>query len=208
MAAPHVYVDVDDVLSETTRALARLAATHFGRRVDFEDMADFDLARSLGLAPDEYARFMDAAHEEAFLLDLPAVQGSAATVAAWHGAGAEISVVTGRPPGSRQTTARWLGRAGVPYHRLELVDKYGRYAGEAAARREDLVGRGYALVVEDSAEMAHFLVAETDACVLLVDRPWNRSAAASHPRVRRVHDWRAIAEIGAELHPALAPALR
>lgn len=205
MAAPHIYLDVDDVLAETTRAMAGLARARFGKRVAFEDMTVFDLAHSLGLDTDEHARFMEAVHEETFLLELAPMQGAADTTVGWHAAGAEISVVTGRPPDTWSVTARWLGRAGVPYHRLEVVDKYGRY-GAHAADRARLLGRGYELVVEDSAEMAGLLVAETDAVVLLVDRPWNRAHAVAHPRIRRVHDWRGIARESAALFPALFPA--
>ena len=195
MTGKHLYLDIDDVLAETTRAMARLARDRFDKDVAFEEMAVFDLSVSLGLDEEEYPRFMDAVHAHDFLLELRAKEGAAQTVSRWHGAGAEISVVTGRPPETRPATTRWLARAGFSYHRLEFVDKYGRYGDRATLRPRDLVSVGYRLVVEDSAEMARFFVAETDAEVLLVDCPWNRSVDAEHPRIRRVHDWETIAAV-------------
>lgn len=199
MRGIHVYIDVDDVLAETTRALAGLAHAHFGRTVAFDDMTSFDLARSLGLDAREYVQLMAAAHEDAFLLDLAPIPGAPVAVSAWHAAGAEISVVTGRPPHSRAATEQWLARAGVPYHGLELVDKYGRYAAESGTPKEDLARRDYTFVIEDSLEMAEFFVAHTETTVLLMDRPWNRDQSDTHARLLRVHDWQTISATCASL---------
>jgi len=203
MTNPHIYLDVDDVLAETTRALAELARLRFGKRVAFDDMAHFDLRISLGLDAGEHGRFMQAAHEETFLTDLAPMSGAVETVSGWHRAGARISVVTGRPPTSRGATERWLARMDLPYHRLDHVDKYGRYATSAATRKEDLAHRDYAIVIEDSADMATFFVARTEAVVLLVDRPWNRASPVADPRIRRVYDWSDIALVCAELAPGI-----
>lgn len=206
MTNPHIYLDVDDVLAETTRALAELARARFGRRVAFDDMAHFDLRISLGLDAREHVRFMEAAHEESFLSELPPMPGAIETVSGWHRAGARISVVTGRPPDSRGATERWLARTGLPYHRLEHVDKYDRYGTSEATRKEDLARRDYAIVVEDSADMAAFFVARTAAVVLLVDRPWNRRSPIADPRIRRVDDWSDIARACADIAPGIGDA--
>lgn len=201
---PHIYLDVDDVLAETTRALAELARSRFGKHVEFDAMVQFDLQISLDLDLDEHTRFMEAAHDESFLLDLAPMAGAVETVSSWHRAGAEISVVTGRPPHSRGSTGRWLERTGVPYHRLEHVDKYGRYDTPDALKREELADRDYAIVIEDSLEMAEFFVRRSDARVLLVDRPWNRTFVIRDSRIQRVHDWQSIASVCAGLEPQLA----
>jgi uncharacterized HAD superfamily protein len=187
----HVYVDIDDVLAETTRALAHLARERFGKTVDFEDMRVFDLEVSLGLAPDELEAFMDAAHSTDFLMDLVAMEGAVETLSDWHASGIEISIVTGRPPESRSVTRRWLSREALLHHRLEVVDKYDRYAERATLRKESLRDRGYQVVVEDSPDMADYLALH-GAEVLLFDRPWNRAHPCAHPGVRRVHDWTEI----------------
>lgn len=197
----HVYVDIDDVLAETTRALARLACSHFGKSVKFEDMRVFDLSLSLGLSPVELETFMRAAHDADFLMQLAPIEGAVETLTDWHSAGAEISVVTGRPAETRSITERWLAQEDIPHHRLELVDKYDRYPGRDTKGKEALRDRGYQVVVEDSVDMAEYLSA-TGAEVLLFDRPWNGSHACAHPRITRVHDWN---EIRSHVTPRLTP---
>ena len=183
-----IYIDVDDVLAETTRALAALARERFAKDVEFEGMRSFDLAISLGLDAEELARFMAAAHEPGFLGALAPIAGAGAAVRRWSSAGAEIHVVTGRPPDTRATTTRWLDAAGIPHARLEMVDKYDRRHADAIPR-DALLERDYTLVIEDSADMAHLMARDGAARVLLYDRPWNRSARRLHPRVERVSSW-------------------
>ena len=199
MTGLHFYIDVDDVLAETTRALSRMARDHFGKTVRFEEMRVFDLSVSLGLDAAEFPAFMAAAHERDFLLGLAAIPGAADTLAAWRDAGAEISVVTGRPPECRATTLDWLEDQGIAFDRLEFIDKYARYGDSGAATPETLRDRGYHAVVEDSDAMALDLARHSDARVFLYDRPWNQDSAAEAHGARRVRDWGEIQELIQEL---------
>lgn len=183
-----VYIDVDDVLADTTRALLRLAAAEFSRAVAYETMEAFDLRISLGLDDEEHARFMHSAHQEPFLLGLPALGGAADVVAEWRRGGADVDIVTGRPPEARDATHRWLADNGIDHDGLHIVDKYGRFPGAGALTPHDLIDRGYDLIIEDSLEVAELMVEATDARVLLVDRPWNRRTRV----LRRVHSWEEI----------------
>jgi len=188
----HFYIDVDDVLSETTRALAELARNRFGKRVHFEEMHVFDLSVSLGLNTKEFPAFMAAAHERDFLMGLAPIHGGADTLTHWRQVGAEISVVTGRPPASRSVTLEWLERHEIPFDRLEFVDKYARYGDPNATTPAHLLDRGYHAVIEDADSTALYLAQNTDALVLLYDRPWNQNSAAEAHGARRVHDWNEI----------------
>ena len=58
-----IYVDMDDVISETCRGFLRLLRSEFGRRVDFEDVKAFDLTRSFDMSFDELEVFMERAHQ-------------------------------------------------------------------------------------------------------------------------------------------------
>ena len=192
-----IYIDVDDVLAETTRALVQLAARDFGRAVEFDCMTEFDLRQSLSLSDSEYLRFVDAAHEEDQLLGVAAMDGAAFVLAAWREAGATLDIVTGRPPAARDATQRWLDRNEFPYDEIHIVDKYGRFPGEGALLPRDLLEYGYDLVIEDSLEMTHFMLESTRAKVLLVDRPWNRASGELPPGARRVSSWREIRALSA-----------
>lgn len=191
-----LYVDVDDVLAETTRAIAAHARQHFDRDVDFDAMHSFRLDESLSLGPEDYEALMEAVHRAEFLGALPAMAGAVEAMVALEGRGAHISIVTGRPPRVRDVTGRWLQAQGVPFHELCMVDKYQRYPEDSGALTlETLRERRFELAVEDSLSTAGFLAEHTGAEVLLMDRPWNRRDAALHPRVRRVHGWAEILDL-------------
>jgi uncharacterized HAD superfamily protein len=203
---PAVYVDYDDVLTETARAALELAATRFGKRLTFDRIHQFDLGESFGLGSAELAELMDALHSSDVLLAMRAVPGAIESLAAWGRAGLAVQIVTGRPPSTRAASEAWLARHGVVYERLLFVDKYGRnHAADRITpmlRLEDLHDRGYALAVEDSWDMALFLAGQVGLPVALLDRPWNRAAAtrtATHPNVTRCADWTRIAEIGRDI---------
>ena len=194
-----VYIDVDDVLAETTRAIHALASSVFGHRVEFEQMVEFDLAQSLKLDGTEHAQLWQAIHEAEFLESLPPLPHAVATTQRWHRAGAQISIVTGRPPSSQSSTLAWLKRVGIPHQGLEVVDKYGRFGDTTIPSKEDLAHRDYTWVIEDSSEMALFLSDRTPARVMLIDRPWNRGFSTESTRIQRVHDWLDLESVCSDL---------
>jgi uncharacterized HAD superfamily protein len=189
MGNVHFYVDLDDVLAETTRALAEMARARFGKSVAFEEMRVFDLALSLGLDDDEYPAFMNAAHEPDFLTGLQAIPGASDTLARWRSAGIRVDVITGRPPNCREPTLQWLEARRIPFDTLEFVDKYGRYGNPAAASPEHLLRRDFRTVIEDADQTARDLALHTDALVLLYDRPWNQNSEAEAHGAVRVRSW-------------------
>ncbi len=191
-SADALYVDVDDVLSETTRALARLARERFGKVVDFEAMHSFDLRVSIGLSDEEWHVFMAEAHEAAHLSSLEPLEGAREALVRTRAAGWAVHVITGRPPDVREITAAWLERHELPFDAIEMVDKYGRYAGHGTLSREALLARAYPVVVEDSLEIAEALVTAGTRRVLLMDRPWNRRPVRASAAIRRVSSWSEI----------------
>ncbi len=182
-----IYLDVDDVLAETTRAIADHAAACFGRRVAFDDMDDFELERSLRLTPEQAAQLHRDIHADAFLHRLAPVDGAADCVRGLRADGADIAVVTGRPPRCRGVTERWLERFGLAHDSLDLVDKYGRYEGEDVITLEAFEHQHFDVAVEDSIAMTEYLTVR-GVRVLLFDRPWNRRAALPAGAVR-IDSW-------------------
>lgn len=195
MDAPRFYIDLDDVLADTTHALVELARARFGREVEFESMKVFDLSASLGLGEEDFPGFMKAAHEPAFLAALEPIPGARNTLGDWRGDGIRVDVITGRPPASRAATLEWLGAHRIPFDTLEFVDKYARHGDPTATTPRDLCGRGLAVVVEDADETADFLALHTDALVLLYDRPWNRNSMAEAHGALRVRSWEEIRKV-------------
>jgi len=195
-----IYVDVDDVLADTTATLLVLARELFAKEVAYEECHSFDLGESFGLSDHERDRLLEAAHDDRVIESMRPIDGAADTLARWEALGHEVEIVTGRPPGTLRATGRWLRRHRMPHATLSSVDKYQRHAAAAeAVPLERLAARRFHVAIEDSASMAAFLVRETATPVLLLDRPWNRdvTALASSVRrhIRRVTSWAEIADL-------------
>ncbi|MDH7570294.1 MAG: hypothetical protein QHJ73_12005 [Armatimonadota bacterium] len=208
---PRVYVDFDDVLCETARALTQLLAARFGKRVAYEEIHSFDLGVSFGLNAEELRRLMDGAHEEAVIRGLDPVPGAREVLARWYHRGYEICVVTGRPPSTMHASRAWLAQHAIPYHHLYFVDKYARLApGPDLLALEDLARVPFSLAVEDAPAMLEFLLRRMHAPVVIFHRPWN----AAFPDgdlppgrwVRRCRSWEEVAATAEEVFkPCIAP---
>jgi len=197
-----IYVDLDDVLSETIGALTRLLSDEWNRHVAVDDVRHFDLGRSFGLAPEELEAFMRRAHEPDFLDAIPPRDGAAEVLAEWRERGYHVAIMTGRPPASAEISRSWLDRHGIPHASFVCVDKYSRqhWADPAglALSKTALGELEFTLAVEDSLEMAAHLVEHCGVAVALMDRPWNHDLAQlPHETASAIAgclDWREVAE--------------
>jgi uncharacterized HAD superfamily protein len=190
-----IYVDMDDVLCETARGCLEIIERVFGKRVDYEQLTDFNLGNACELSPEETAELYHIVHHPDELLKLQPVKGAIAVLNQWIAAGFEIAIVTGRPPATYEPSLNWLAREQVPYHSFTLVDKYGRFTTTEtiAVSLSEFAARGFVFAVEDSPTMARYLVEEMRVPVGLFDRPWNR-ATIEHPKITRHNHWFEIAE--------------
>lgn len=200
-----LYIDFDDVLSQTARAFTHLLEETVGKRVEFEAITCFDLSKSFDLSQEEIDRFMVEAHRPERMIEFEPIDGAIDVVSAWHAAGHEIDVLTGRPPSAEQVSRDWLERHRVPHSQLYFVDKYQRFDETAwdghgpVLKLAELHGDLYDLVMEDSLETAAYLADKTSARILLLDRPWNRNVSglseATVARIERCRDWGEVAEV-------------
>ena len=121
-----IYVDIDDVLSETLVSLTDLLAEVHGRRVSYEQVTQFDLAEPFGLDSQQLDHFFDLAHEDSVMRSIALVEGAPSALHSWSSAGYEIHLLTGRPPSTEAATRGWLADHAIPHASLSFVDKYGR----------------------------------------------------------------------------------
>ena len=189
-----IYVDFDDVLCETARALAVLARVMFGRQVPYPRIHAFDLHVAFDLDHRQHQALLDRAHEPGFLLGLRATPGAIAGLKAWLRAGHEVVVVTGRPAATYRDTSAWLARRGLVSLPVLYVDKYGRNHvsppdAPPALSPEDLRREHFDVAVDDSPTALDALLARRTVRIIVFDRPWNRSYAPAHPRFLRCRDW-------------------
>lgn len=197
MSARNIYVDIDDVLSQTIESLIDLLERLHDRRVDLAEVLHFDLEKSFALDRIEIARFMDHAHSDEELQAIRPTEGAARVLDHWSRAGNQIRLVTGRPPMTYHASRRWLETHGLRHDSLHHLDKWNRpdWNREAlpALRFEELGSFEFDFAVEDSLETAVRLVEEFEIPVALMDRPWNREVASLSRTTRdgliRCHGW-------------------
>ena len=202
-ARTKIYIDIDDVLSETGKGFIDLLQHDFATSISFEQIVDYDLGASFCLEPEDLSRFMHRAHEPEVLLAMRPMDGAREAVSTWKRAGCEIHLLTGRPPATRETSLRWLRSVEIPFDQLIFVDKYGRYApavGESEVMTlDDLSKCKFDLAVEDAPEMAQFLAKDVADRVLLFDRPWNRALNPAETRhgsqITRCRSWAEIVDL-------------
>ena len=190
-----IYIDYDDVVTETARALAaQLRREGSWAPETFEDIREFDLHVSFRLGPAEYDAFMARAHRDEELLALEEIPGACATLRAWLDDGLAPVVVTGRPPYAYTASRAWLDARGLRDLPLVIADKYNRFKGDpppgvSVAHLDDLRRMGFLLAIDDAPPALDF-VASSGLCPALVfDRPWNRAYGPTLPRVRT---WREL----------------
>ncbi len=188
MSVRRIYVDIDDVLSQTIESLIDLLEQIHARRVAVEEVHHFHLEHSFGLSEAEIHAFMERAHADEVIESIEPMPGATEVLSDWAASGHEVTLVTGRPPITNQASRRWLERHAIPHAALHHLDKWSRpswnHAGLPALRFEEIPELGFDFAVEDSLDTAIRLVDEFEIPVALMDRPWNRDLSGLPGRVR------------------------
>jgi uncharacterized HAD superfamily protein len=190
-----VYVDIDDCLAHSTEALCHLMRQEFGKVLEMETIEEYDLEKSSGLDPDELARLLSRFHDTDVLESIRPIPESADMVRAWHDAGVEVWVVTGRLPRSRRDTEAWFATHEIPWSKMLFVDKSAHNPQSSdngtSMSLGDVARVPFALAIDDSPKMAAWMARHSSARVFLMDRPWNRQFEKKHPdlavRVQRIN---------------------
>lgn len=190
---PSIYIDLDDVVSESTRTYVDIIKQEFGRDVEYEQISIFDLKKSFGLTQTEFDRFFAKAHKADILLSFEPIGGAVDVIKCWKEMGYDICIVTGRLADTYDASYQWLAANDIPFNSLTMVDKYARLNmdNRNAVSLDQLAKRKYCLAIEDSPDMAHFLCHEMKTPVALYDRPWNRSMK-TNSSISRFKSWKDI----------------
>src|SRR5262245_9636120 len=190
-----IYIDLDDVLCQAARHFLVVIEREFGKKVNYEQLTNFDIGTSCCLRSDEREKLYRTVHEPDELLKMAPIAEAISMLDRWSNAGYEIAIVTGRPPAAYEASLAWLKQHRVAYHSLTMVDKYSRFetADTVAISLDELAARAYRWAVEDSLPMARYLAERMKVSVALIDCPWNRTDSA-HGRISRYRHWREIGE--------------
>lgn len=190
----HIYVDFDDVISETALHFSGLVKEMFGKDVPYGEIKFFNLQKAFDLTDPQYEELMEKAHTPEILLSYEETPGASETLRKWMAAGHEVEIVTGRPYFSAPSTRQWLKEHGLEKLKVIHVDKYGRQ--EVSSEMEDR-----ALTVEEFSRM-HFDFAvedspsalvhleKMDGCkVAVFSRPWNMEGVKEDGKFCRCYSW-------------------
>ena len=181
-------------LCQAARHFLVIVEREFGKRIGYEELTNFDVGHSCGLAAEERDELYRIVHRPDELLNMAPVSEAIAVLKGWEEQGFDIAIVTGRPPESVQVSLAWLAKHQISHSSFTVVDKYSRFRTDStnAISLAELAGRRFCWAVEDSLPMARFLADQMNLPVALIDRPWNRTDAV-HNRIMRYLDWQAIA---------------
>lgn len=191
-----IYVDIDDVLADTSSCLIHIAEKEFCKKVPFEELTSFDLKKSFHLSQEEYEHFLDMAHQPDEILNLAPIREAVQALENWKAAAYEIFIVTGRPTSTHDTTLEWLARNHVPFDQFFMVNKYARPGmdEDIALPMPAFSAMKFQFAIEDSYDMAVHLAENMDTRVLLYDRPWNRGPGLNG-KIRRFRWWEELQDI-------------
>ena len=78
-----IYVDFDDVLSDTTTAFLKILKSEYGKSVNFEDIFTFDLKASFNLSDLEYEHFFHRVHQADEIMAFTPMEGAIRTLEEW-----------------------------------------------------------------------------------------------------------------------------
>ena len=172
-----IYVDLDDVISDTAELFITILKREFGKTVEVEDMLSFDLKASFGLTASEYDLFFQMVHRPEVIMAFAPKKGAIEVLEEWTRLGCQVAIVTGRLTSTYESSLNWLDKHNVPYHSFTMVNKYSRenIDRNIAVSLEDLSAMKFSFAVEDSANMAQYLSQQMGIPVALIDRPWNRT---------------------------------
>ncbi len=193
----NIYLDMDDVLCETARDLCGLVFRLFGKGCQYHEMELFDLQRAYGLTEAENRVLMENAHSEDFLGALKITPGADLAVRKLTEAGHEVTIVTGRPVTTAESSIRWLEKNNFPALSFRCLDKYNRwFMGESSSpyylSRENFSKMRFDFFVDDSPSAVQMLSERDDGQILVFDRPWNQMVSILPPRMKRVTCWEQI----------------
>ena len=174
----NIAIDIDSTLHHYWDQFSDAAQRRFGIALPYEEQVTWGITL---LRPEQVRACVDETHSEQRVLAAEPYPGAVETVRAWHADRHFIQITSHRAIASRDATARWLRRIGLPYH--ELYCSY-----DKLSRCREI---GIDVLVYDSpVNLEAALDADIVAATLL--HPWNRELCETEDVICGA-DWRELA---------------
>ena len=189
----NIYIDFDDVISETARYFTKLAKELFNIEVPYREFQFFNLQKTFSLTDEQYDELMRVGHLTENLLAYEEAPGASQTINKWIDEGHKVSIVTGRPFSAYDASREWLDRHELKRVDLFCVDKYGRENFNTGSTfnltLEQLYSMNFEFAIEDSPSAFEHVTHFENCKVAVYDRPWNRTAAFPNDNFLRCSTW-------------------
>ena len=183
---PRIALDIDSTLHHYWDLLADLSERRFGVKLPYEEQRGWGIHQ---LEPAQLKELIDETHSAENIETAEPYPHAVETVRAWHETGHWIHITSHRAEGTRESTARWLDRIGMPYDDLHCsYDKVTR-----------CVELGIDVLIDDSPvnlENAR----EQGIIGATIVHPWNAEIVGRDGVIGAL-DWR---ELRLRLEPVLA----
>lgn len=192
-----VYVDCDDVITNTGDMFCRVADEMFGIRLPYERITDFNIQKSFSLSDEQFHALMFEVHEPQNLGTLEEIQGASDTLNSWVDAGHEVEIVTGRPFRTYDITRKWLDAHNLSRLKLIHVDKYGvekYYDTARGITLDEFYTYKYDYAVEDSPIALNHLEKINIGRAAVINRPWNKESKFPSENFVRCMNWKEVAD--------------
>jgi uncharacterized protein len=181
----NIAIDIDSTLHHYWDQLSDASRRRFGIPLPYEEQLTWSITL---LRPEQVRACVEETHSTARVLEAEPYPGAVETVGTWHAAGHFIHITSHRSSESRDATARWLERIGLPYDELYCSD-------DKVAHCRAI---GIDLLIDDSPVNLEAAV-DAGLRVATLEHPWNRDICEEEDIVC-APDW-------PELQRRLAPLL-
>jgi uncharacterized HAD superfamily protein len=112
---PRIALDIDSTLHHYWDLLDDLSQRHFGVPLPYEEQLGWGIDQ---LEPAQLKRLIDESHSDENITTAEPYPDAVETVRTWHEDGHWIHITSHRAAHTREPTARWLERIGMPYDDL------------------------------------------------------------------------------------------
>lgn len=191
-----IYIDFDDVISETAVYFTKLAKQLFGIDLPYSQFQFFNMQKTFNLDDEQYDQLMKVGHFPEHLLAYEETPGAPEIINKWIDEGHEIYIITGRPYEAYAPSRKWLDNHGLNRAPLYCVDKYGREGFNRDAsysmRLEELYNMSFDFAIEDSPAAFEHVMHFEGCRVAVFNRPWNINEMLPNDKFVRCNDWNEI----------------
>jgi len=182
-----IGVDIDDVLIELQKEVARLYNKKYDNKFSFKDFTSSCFWTCMDVSKKGYFDMLKGFAGMDFLIEPPLVEDSQEIVNLLSKSH-NLFCVTARPKDIREITEEFLENK---FPEFEEVFFSGDVFGDSDSKAEICIKKKIDIMIEDLEDVA-LDCASKGINVLLMDKPWNQDV--SHENIIRVRNWEEILE--------------